>query len=235
MFLVLLPRKFTFDLNRQKIHEVTIAEIDTIKPKLSEANFNPDREEVSFKSRTTMNLRSKTKWFDLPFSGEDVDLPATKKKIYIECFGQEVFNACGGAGGGDEGASSGGRGRRYDERLDNQYHQHQHQHQHPHPHQNQHSRAQNQHQNQQRQQPLDWKEQARLANEKKYGKPVSLEEGASSWMQQRNAKLNEKERQSKEQAKTTSRPKLKLLPRTKPVPKLEIDPHYKKDETEGKK
>jgi len=106
MFLVLLPRTFTVNRKRQKIHPVSIAEIDTIIPKLSETNFNPDKEKVSFKSRTTMNLRSKTKWFDLPFSGEDVDLPATKKKIYIECFGQEVFNVCGGAGGGDEGASS---------------------------------------------------------------------------------------------------------------------------------
>ena len=93
MFLVLLPRKFTFDLNRQKIHPVFIAEIDAIKPKLSERSFDSDREKNSFKSRTAMNLPSKTKWFDLPFS--DVDLHATKKKIYVECFGQEVFDACG--------------------------------------------------------------------------------------------------------------------------------------------
>ena len=40
-----------------------------------------------------MNLPSKTKWFDLPFS--DVDLHATKKKIYVECFWKEVFDDCG--------------------------------------------------------------------------------------------------------------------------------------------
>ena len=93
MFLVLLPREFTFDRNRQKIHPVFIAEIDAIQPKLSEKNFDTDSERISFKSRTTMNLRSKKKWFDLPYS--DVDLHATKKKIYVECFGKDAFQAFG--------------------------------------------------------------------------------------------------------------------------------------------
>ena len=98
MFVVMLPRNFTFNRQRKKVHPVFIAEIDAIKPKLSEMNFDPDWKTISFKSRTIMNLHSKTKWFDLPFCEEDVDLHATKKKIYVEYFGQEAFDTCGNKG-----------------------------------------------------------------------------------------------------------------------------------------
>ncbi len=89
-FLVLLPRQFTVNRKHQEVYPVQVAEIATVLPKVHEGTFN--RELLSLKSTISVNLNTKSFWFDLPRSNETVDLKSTMEKVFIDRFSKEAFD-----------------------------------------------------------------------------------------------------------------------------------------------
>jgi hypothetical protein len=74
------------------VYPVIIAEIDKVLPKVFGGSFNTEREAISFKSRVSLNMNTKTKWFDLPVKGETINTGEIAEKVYKERFSEETFN-----------------------------------------------------------------------------------------------------------------------------------------------
>jgi len=91
MFLVLLPRNFTYNRAHKKCYPVFISEIDEIKPRLWEESFRLGKEFISLKSQTSLKLNTKKRWFELPLA-KKVNNYDTRKRVYIEHFGNDVYN-----------------------------------------------------------------------------------------------------------------------------------------------
>ena len=74
------------------MHPVTIAEIEKVLPRVHAGSFNTERTCVSLKSRVSLKMSTKTKWFDLPVKGETIDMKEIAEKVYKERFSEETFN-----------------------------------------------------------------------------------------------------------------------------------------------
>lgn len=90
IFLVMLPRKATFNRNREFVHPVTIAEIDSIVPSLHEDTFNKKKRGVDVASVVQVKLNTRANWFDLPVLSK-VSMYEVRKKVFIERFSEGTF------------------------------------------------------------------------------------------------------------------------------------------------
>eukprot|EP00581_Thalassiosira_minuscula_P002491 CAMPEP_0183737128 /NCGR_PEP_ID=MMETSP0737-20130205/51098_1 /TAXON_ID=385413 /ORGANISM="Thalassiosira miniscula, Strain CCMP1093" /LENGTH=389 /DNA_ID=CAMNT_0025971333 /DNA_START=90 /DNA_END=1255 /DNA_ORIENTATION=+ len=90
-YIVVLPRKFTFNRQKEKVFPVTIAEIDKVLPKLRESSFNPNRSEIRFKSSVSIKLTTKAKWFDLPVTGQFIDMGKIAEKVFKDRFSEQTY------------------------------------------------------------------------------------------------------------------------------------------------
>jgi len=120
MYLVLLPRRPTFNRKKEKgklfleinyyrekvapsctsqaqlsflspVFPVTIAEINSVLPKLYPGTFNPNNKSIRFKSTISHKLNTKAKWFDLPVTGETIDMDAIAVRVFKERFSEETY------------------------------------------------------------------------------------------------------------------------------------------------
>ena len=105
MYLVLLPRRPTFNRKKEKLRlqakpnsrflspvfPVTIAEINSVLPKLYPGTFNPNNKSIRFKSTISQKLNTKAKWFDLPVTGETIDMDAIAVRVFKERFSEETY------------------------------------------------------------------------------------------------------------------------------------------------
>ena len=90
-FLVVLPRLATFNRKMLKVYPVYIAEFATVLPKLYPGSFNLDNKNIKFKSRISIKLNTKAKWFDLPSTDEWVDCWDIAERVFIERFSHDTF------------------------------------------------------------------------------------------------------------------------------------------------
>jgi hypothetical protein len=91
-FLVVLPRAPTFNRQLKKVYPVQIAEISMILPALFPGSFHPNRP-IRFKSKISVKLNTRAKWFDLPSTGEEVAHWDIAEKVFVERFSQETFDS----------------------------------------------------------------------------------------------------------------------------------------------
>jgi hypothetical protein len=96
MFLVVLPRSFSFGRSDAKFYPVFCMEIDFVLPKLSPTSFMKikiSKKQPSLQSSVNVKLLTKKKWFDLPRSS--IMPTAWKdivKHVYIDHFSQEEYD-----------------------------------------------------------------------------------------------------------------------------------------------
>ncbi|KAK1747324.1 hypothetical protein QTG54_001287 [Skeletonema marinoi] len=90
-YLVLLTREPTFNRQNKQVRPVTIAEIEKVLPRVHAGSFNTERTCVSLKSRVSLNMNTKTKWFDLPVKGETIYMKEIAEKVYKDRFSEETF------------------------------------------------------------------------------------------------------------------------------------------------
>lgn len=88
MFLVMLPREYTINRNREKCHPVFIAEVDTVLPQLGPTSFHPDIKPMRLASKVSVKMLTKRHWFDLPKT-EPIYYVNIMKKLFIEKFSEE--------------------------------------------------------------------------------------------------------------------------------------------------
>ena len=74
------------------VYPVTIAEIDDVLPKLVQGSFNPNQKYVSFKSKVSLKLHTKAKWFDLPTTGEVIEMEEITKRVFKDRFTVDTYN-----------------------------------------------------------------------------------------------------------------------------------------------
>ena len=91
-FLVLLPRLATFNRRMLKVYPVHIEDIASVLPNLCPGSFNLDKNDIKFKSRVSIKMNTKAKWFDLPSTDEYVECWDIAERVFIERFSQDTFN-----------------------------------------------------------------------------------------------------------------------------------------------
>ena len=74
------------------VYPVTIAEIDNVLPKLYHGSFNPNQKYVSFKSNVSLKLHNKAKWFDLPVTGEVIEMEEIAERVFKDRFTVDTYN-----------------------------------------------------------------------------------------------------------------------------------------------
>ena len=74
------------------VYPVTIAEIDNVLPKLVQGSFNPNQNYVSFKSKVSLKLHTKAKWFDLSTTGGVIEMEEIAKRVFKDRFTENTYN-----------------------------------------------------------------------------------------------------------------------------------------------
>ena len=74
------------------MYPVHIAEIASVLPNLCPGSFNLDKNDIKFKSRVSIKMNTKAKWFDLPSTDEYVECWDIAERVFIERFSQDTFN-----------------------------------------------------------------------------------------------------------------------------------------------
>ncbi|KAL7538859.1 hypothetical protein ACHAXR_011420 [Thalassiosira sp. AJA248-18] len=80
MYLVLLPRKSTFNRHHEKV-----------LPKICSNSFNTNHNSIRFKSSVSLKLNTKAKWFNLPITGEVIEMGQIAVKVFKERFSEEKY------------------------------------------------------------------------------------------------------------------------------------------------
>lgn len=95
MFLVVIPRQGV----RKEIQEIQhlyypawIGEIQKGLPHVYHATFNPNLDDLRFKTVVSIAPGSETVWFDLPCPQREIDVYDIAKKVFIERFSQATFD-----------------------------------------------------------------------------------------------------------------------------------------------
>ena len=88
MFMVLLPRQYTYNQNREKCHRVYIAEIDKVLPRVAVTSFNANIKPMRLSSKVSVKLFTKRHWFDLPKT-EPIEYTQILENLFIEKFSKE--------------------------------------------------------------------------------------------------------------------------------------------------
>eukprot|EP00985_Skeletonema_marinoi_P027703 scaffold23145_cov73-Skeletonema_marinoi.AAC.1 len=96
-YLVLLTREPTFNRQNKQVRPVTIAEIEKVLPRVHAGSFNTERTGVSLKSRVSLKMNTKAKWFVLPVKGETIYMEEIAEKVYKERFSEETFDRMWGS------------------------------------------------------------------------------------------------------------------------------------------
>jgi len=86
MFCVLLPRKSIAKDPHTQVYPVYVAEITKGVPQLYHGAFNKRLPKLRFKTRLSVSLSTKKKWFDLPVPNTPVDVGGIGKKVFIDRF-----------------------------------------------------------------------------------------------------------------------------------------------------
>jgi hypothetical protein len=86
MFCVLLPRKSIAKDPHNQVYPVYVAEITKGVPQLYHAAFNKRLPKLRFKTRISVSLNTKKKWFDLPMPSTSVDVGGIGRKVFIDRF-----------------------------------------------------------------------------------------------------------------------------------------------------
>lgn len=90
MYLVILPRKPTFNRKKEFVHPVTIAEVDSVIPKARERTFNKKLPSVAIAAAVRVKLKTRANWFDLPEQNK-ISTYDVAKKVFIERFTEGMF------------------------------------------------------------------------------------------------------------------------------------------------
>jgi len=93
MFCVLLPRKSIAKDPHNQVYPVYVAEITKGVPQLYHAAFNKRLPKLRFKTRISVSLNTKKKWFDLPMPTPNtpVDVGVIGKKVFIDRFSKDKY------------------------------------------------------------------------------------------------------------------------------------------------
>ncbi|GFH56001.1 hypothetical protein CTEN210_12477 [Chaetoceros tenuissimus] len=109
MFLVVLPRQGV----RKEIPEIKhlyypvwIGEIQKGLPHVYHATFNPNLDDLRFKTVVSIIPGSETVWFDLPCPLHEVDVYGIAKTVFIKRFSQATFDFYSSEYFGDQGGDS---------------------------------------------------------------------------------------------------------------------------------
>ena len=96
IFLVLLPRSWTCNRKGEEVYPVQIAEIAYVLPQVNEHTFNQHRwkkfGKMHFRSKISVKLQSKSKWFDLPSFGSLTFMDGIRKQVFQSRFSEERYH-----------------------------------------------------------------------------------------------------------------------------------------------
>ena len=108
MFCVVLPRKSVATDVQNRVYPVYIAEITKGVPQLYHNAFNKRLPKMIFKTRISVAINTKKKWFDLPQHGNPVDIWSIGKKVFVDRFSKSKYDemkALFGFGDHNDGSS----------------------------------------------------------------------------------------------------------------------------------